>query len=443
MSTEKLNRLVQGDVRQVIEQVIDYIASENKELHAVSNLFATEALMRAEQLDKKKRLGEPLGPLHGVPILFKELVDIAGVPTNFGSQCYSTSPAVRNAPLIDRLQTAGAVILGTTNMVEFAVGSWGTNYVQGTPKNPADRDHHRIAGGSSSGSAVAVAADFVPIAFGSDTGGSIRIPASLCGIVGYKPSYGLIPMQGVAPTGPSFDTLGPMTRNVADARLATEVATGLSLAHPDFTLEGVKIAHVSTAALEPIDTLSLAAYKDAYKMLEAHGAELVEIVLPIPLTEIQKLNGDIVSFEAYRHLHSLVDDPSKVLDGYVRERVKAGEKISEAAYRDSIEHLNLLRIKFEEVFAKAEFLFLPGTPMPAPIIDDVDESQIPMSRYTRICNCLNLCAIALPMPTTTHSLPVGIQLAARNGCDAKLLALAEVVEKLNGKTKSASPDITV
>ncbi|WP_439507763.1 amidase family protein [Yoonia sp.] len=149
-------------------------------------------------MDRAAAEGQPTGRLHGVPVLLKDVIDVAGHPTGFGSKAYAIGPAARNAPVIDRLEAEGAIILGKTTMVEFAVGSWGTNTVQGTPWNPSDATQHRVPGGSSSGAAVAVAAGFAPIAFGSDTGGSIRIPAALCGVVGYKPSFGLIPLQGAA-----------------------------------------------------------------------------------------------------------------------------------------------------------------------------------------------------------------------------------------------------
>lgn len=415
---------------EAVEEAIARIEAENSRLNAVGDLFADEARARAERLDRMAAEGAILGPLHGVPVLFKELVDIAGKPTRFGSSAYAQRAAARNAAVIDRLEAAGAIILGTAQMVEFAFGSWGTNATRGTPWNPADPVVHRAPGGSSSGSAVAVGAGLVPIAFGSDTGGSIRIPATLCGVVGYKPSYGLIPMQGVAPTGPTFDTLGPLARTVSDARRATEAAAGVSLAQDKLALTGLKVACVSRDALEPIDPACLAALEQAKALLRETGAHLGEIDLPSSFVDLQRLNGDIVAFEAYRHLSHLVDDPSAKLDPNVRPRVAGGAKITEAMYRERLGTLQRTRSAFAQRFRDFDVLLLPGTPLPAPPLADIDETAIPMSRYTRAGNCLNLCAIALPMPKTQGGMPVGIQLACSAGADAKLLAIAEAFENL-------------
>lgn len=246
-------------------------------------------------------------PLHGLPILVIELVDIEGYPTEFGSLAYSVSAATDTAPAIRRLEEAGAVIIGTAHTVEFATGSWGTNYARETPWNPADRRVHRFPGGSSSGSSVAVAAGLVPTAIGSDTGGSIRIPASLCGIVGFKPSFGLIPIEGVAPLGQTFDTLGPLTRTVMDARRVTEVMAGKSLFHEPPELGSLRIAVAGKDDHSPIDEDVRRAYDAALANLVAKGAELTAIRLPLSFVEFQKLNGEIVSFEAYCRLAPIVD----------------------------------------------------------------------------------------------------------------------------------------
>ncbi|MCA1241483.1 amidase [Stappia stellulata] len=414
--------------RERVDACIALINDCNSKLNAVSTVFAEAARQRADALDRDAREGKPLGALHGVPVLIKDLVDIVGHPTGFGSLCYASGPAARNAPLIDRLEAAGAIILGTTNMVEFAVGSWGTNAVQGSPWNPADKENHRITGGSSSGSAVAVAAGFAPVAFGSDTGGSIRIPATLCGVVGYKPSYGLIPLQGVAATGPSFDTLGPLARSIADAKRAAEAAAGVRFEHPAVALDGLCMIRVSEADLAPIEPAVLEGYRRVLAQLCEAGVTFKEVKLPMSFVEFQQLNGDIVAFEAYRQLRALVDDHAAELDQFVRQRVQYGATISEATYRQRLIELQAMRQESLGLFEGVDALLLPGTPMVAPTVDRVDESKVPMSRYTRLGNCLNFCAIALPVPT--QSLPIGIQLALPHGQDPKLLAIADEVEKL-------------
>jgi aspartyl-tRNA(Asn)/glutamyl-tRNA(Gln) amidotransferase subunit A len=215
--------------RAILERQLEAIANGNGALHAFVEVFADPARQRADELDRIAAGSGPAGPLHGVPIAVKDLACIGHRAPGFGSQCYRGTPAGSTAPAIQRLIDAGAIIIGMTHMVEFACGGWGTNHAVGTPWNPIDRKVHRVPGGSSSGSAVAVAAGLVPAAIGSDTGGSIRIPASLCGIIGFKPSFGLVPLAGIAPLSPTFDTLGPITRTVGDARLLFSVLGQRSL----------------------------------------------------------------------------------------------------------------------------------------------------------------------------------------------------------------------
>lgn len=387
-------------------------------------------MAQAKALDAMHGNGGTPGKLHGLPILVKELIDIEGQPTEFGSLAYATSDAGQNAPVIDRLREAGAVIVGTTHMVEFAIGSWGSNYAKGTPWNPADRDVHRTPGGSSSGSAVAVAAGLVPAAIGSDTGGSVRIPASLCGVVGFKPTYNLIPTKGVAPLGPTFDTLGPITRTVADARRLTEVMSGQDLNHSAVGLDGLRIAVIGPEALAPISTQVAQSFAAAMTRLADHGARIVEFDLPLSFVELQKINGDIVAYEAYRHLSAIVEDPVTPLDPYVRARVLAGRHISAERYSDRQAELTSVRDAFRATFAEHDLLALPGTPLCAVPVAQVDESEIPMSRYTRVANCLDLCAISLPLARSAGSLPVGLQLCALAYSDAFLLAAAETVAGL-------------
>jgi len=415
-----------------VERCLTTISRENDRLHAVSQLFAELARSRAADMDKYLAAGEVPGALQGLPLLVKELIDIAGQQTAFGSLAYATASAARNAPVIDRLEAAGAIILGTTHMVEFAIGGWGTNHAKGTPWNPADALVHHVPGGSSSGSAVAVAAGLVPAAIGSDTGGSIRIPASLCGVIGFKPTYGLIPTVGVAPLSPTFDTLGPITRTVLDARRLTEAMSGLDLGHPPVNLAGLRIAVVHTEALSPVSEDVEQAFRSAMALLTDQGAQIVEIELPLSFVGFQKLNGDIMAFEAYRNLAKIVEDPDTPLDPNARKRVLAGRDVSTAQYEERLAELAALRQAFPSTVASTDILALPGTPICAIPVAQVDESQIPMSRYTRVANCLDLCAISLPLARSAGAMPIGLQLCAPAQSDAFLLAVAEVVAAVCG-----------
>ncbi|MBE3669992.1 hypothetical protein BOO25_13810 [Vibrio navarrensis] len=416
-------------VSEEVTRCLSRINLENDKWHAVSQLFAANALRKALKLDQHVARGGKPAKLHGLPFVIKELVDLKGVITPFGSTVYKSESASQNAQVVDRLEAEGAVLLGTAHMVEFAIGSWGTNTVRGTPWNPADPEVHRVPGGSSSGSAVAVAAGLVPAAIGSDTGGSIRIPASLCGVIGYKPTYGLIPTDGVAPLGPTFDTLGPITRTIDDARRLTEVMSERVLSHQSVSFDGLKVAVVSSSALAPISPEIEQAYEGALQRLKQMGASIREIELPLSFSEFQRLNGDIVSYEIYSHIAHIAEDPSSLIDVNIRNRVLAGRSISAEQYSDDLKELKATRETFQATFADFDVLVLPGTPICAAPLSEVDESQIPMSRYTRIANCLDMCAVTLPLARTSDNLPIGWQLCAPGNCDAFLLALAEEAEK--------------
>jgi aspartyl-tRNA(Asn)/glutamyl-tRNA(Gln) amidotransferase subunit A len=277
---------------------------------------------------------------------------------------------------------------------------------------------------------VAVAAGLAPVAIGSDTGGSIRIPASLCGVVGFKPTYGLIPTDGVAPLGPTFDTLGPITRTVAEARVLTEVMAGIDLSHPPVSLSDLNIAVVSDMALGPMSGEVAMAYHSALSTLRAIGARVDEIALPLSFVDFQKLNGDIVAFEAYQYLAAIVDDPRTPVDPHIRKRVLAGRNISPNQYAESLATLASCRKAFDAVFVGNDILALPGTPICAQPLSEVDESQIPMSRYTRVANCLDLCAISLPLNRPVHHLPVGLQICSVARSDSRLLATASELTKV-------------
>ncbi len=235
---------------------------------------------------------------------------------------------------------------------------------------------------------------------------------------------GLIPTEGVAPLGPTFDTLGPITRTVSEARLLTEAMAGISLSHPPVSIAGLRIAVASDAELAPMSGTVAGAYAVALSSLRAQGARIEEIELPLSFVEFQKLNGDIVAFEAYRHLAHLVDDPATPLDPYVRTRVLVGKRISPTQYEDRLNRLAEVRSRFDEVWTCHDALVLPGTPTCALPLSDVDESSIPMSRYTRVANCLDLCAISLPVTRDAGELPVGLQICGPAHSDARLLAIA-------------------
>lgn len=410
-------------VRSVVQGSLDAIAARNEKLHAFVEVFADSAMRRAEELDRVASRTGPVGPLHGVPIAVKDLAQIGDRAPGFGSKCYRSPRGEGTAPAIQRLIDAGAVIIGMTHMVEFAIGGWGTNHAMGTPWNPVDRAVHRVPGGSSSGSAVAVSAGLVPAAIGSDTGGSIRIPASLCGVVGFKPSFGHIPLEGIAALSPAFDTLGPITRNVADARLLFSVMAGIP--EPEAGSRGpLRVGVPAREQLVPGDPDVLENFERSIDALRSAGHEIEIFSFPKAMTEYQALNGSIVAFDAYQQHKALAEDPASLLDPYVRQRVLYGRDIDEARYAALRQERAVLIAEFASVFGRFDIMALPGTPLPAIPVSQVDESTIPMSRYTRVGNCLDLCGLSLPNGVTRTGLPTGLQLMSWSGADAKLLDFA-------------------
>ena len=410
--------------RALVEDCLCRIDAQNGRLHAFLKVFAETARAEADHADAAAARGAPLGPLHGIPFAMKDLADIAGHEPSFGSRCYGRGVATGTATAVARLKAAGAILLGVTHMVEFAIGGWGTNYSMGTPRNPCDPDHHRVPGGSSSGSAVAVAAGLVPFAIGSDTGGSVRIPASLCGIVGLKPSSGRVPLDGIAPLSPSFDTLGPLTRTVADAGLVADIMAGDA---PDDLAPSLprRVGFVPLAYLDPIDAGIVAGYLDLVAALRARGHDLVPVDMPLDAIEYQRRNGTIVAHEVYVRLGALALDRTRPLDPFVRQRVLAGAGVAATEHAELLAEREGAIRDMQTRMTETPVILAPTTPLHARKIEHVDEATIPLSRFTRIANYLDFPAISLPM--SGLGLPAGVQIMARHGSDSALLAAAHVL----------------
>src|SRR5579872_1290318 len=267
---------------EVTDAFLKRIAAQDQQLHAFIDVYADEARLAAEAADKAIRSGHQVGPLHGVPIALKDLIDLDGRVTTGGSMAWRERRSLATATLAKKLIAAGMIVLGKTHTVEFAMGGWGTNHHMGTPWNPWDMTVPRTPGGSSSGSGVAVATAMAPWAIGTDTGGSVRLPASWCGITGLKTTVGRVSCHGILPLAPSLDTPGPMARSVEDAALLFTVMQGADpldrLTHsapppcdPFPTLrrgvKGLRLARMPEAERDGCDPEMLAAYDGALETL--------------------------------------------------------------------------------------------------------------------------------------------------------------------------------
>lgn len=432
---EQLSRkLANGELSAVAltQAYLDRIERLNGTLNAFVNVYTQDALAQAACSDQRRLARLSLGPLDGIPIAIKDLCGIAGRPMSGGSKPWETRLADTTSTAIQRLLAAGAVILGSTHMVEFAFGAWGTNHHMGTPKNPWDVVRHRVPGGSSSGSGVAVAAGLAAAAIGSDTGGSIRTPSMLNGITGLKTTTGLISLAGCLDLSHTLDTLGPMTRSVWDAALLTQVMAGYdahdvrthTVPRVDITLptQGERSAigtrPLAGVVLGVIPTTSYAAslsaptaqaLQDAKDTFESLGATLVERELPFDFHAMMVDTGKIIAAEGHAIYQDAIKDMSLAMGPAVRERLKGGAALSSADYIAIQTRHRIARAQWVAWMAEVDALIVPGLPIAA-ALDEADENQTPLSPYTRPANFLGACALALPGGFDSSGLPVGFQL---------------------------------
>lgn len=424
-------RLKSGELTSLglVDDALKEIRRRNGELNAFVEVFEEKALARARHLDRRRARGVANGELHGIPAAVKDIFDIASRATGFGSLAYSAEPAKTDADVIRQLESAGMIIVGVNSMVEFAFGAWGTNEALGTPRNPWDKKMHRVAGGSSSGSAVAVAAGLIPVAIGSDSGGSVRTPAALCGVVGLKPTYGTVSTRGVAKLTPSFDTVGVLANHVDDARRVLEVIGNKRVAAHEVNVSTLKVGRLEDGQTQPIDAEVAQRFRQSVAKLRDLGIEVETIRLPHSLLDYQTLCGVIMTREVYQTLKVIVQDKSRPVSAAVRARVMIGSTISDETYRGALANrINDIR-EFERATEGIDILLTPTTPVFAPLLSEIDEGQAPLSRFTRIVNYLNLCAITVPVRRAADEMPLGLQMIAKSGQDRILLAFAQYIER--------------
>jgi aspartyl-tRNA(Asn)/glutamyl-tRNA(Gln) amidotransferase subunit A len=419
---------------------LDRIAAQDEKLHAFVEVYADEARLVAEAAEKAIRSGHAIGPLHGVPIALKDLIEIEGKIATGGTLIWRDRRAKRTATLARRLIGQGMIVLGKTHTVEFAYGGWGTNARMGTPWNPWDLKVPRTPGGSSSGSGVAVAARLAPWAIGTDTGGSVRLPASFCGLTGLKTTIGRVSTYGILPLSPTLDTPGPMARSVEDAALLYRAMQGpdpldprtLAVPGADLTkqwrrgIRGMRLARMPEQERGVLAADVLAAYEESLDVLAGLGAEIVSIELPLGFADAGALNGRIMSAEAYAILGDVVDDASLPLDEDVRPRIRAGRDISARAYLTALSEREEHKRAFAAAFADFDALLTPTTPMTAVPLDAVDQSKTP-AHFTRFANLLDLCALAVPNGIA-NGLPTSLQIIGRGYDEESVLRIGRAYQ---------------
>ena len=422
--------------RDRLEQALARIADPQGEgKRACLTVYADAARAAADAADARAALGISLGPLDGRIVGIKDLFDVAGEPTRAGSKILAeeAAPAAADAPIVRRLRAAGAIIVAKTNMTEFALGGIGTNPHFGTPGNPADRA--RVPGGSSAGAAVAAADGMCEIAIGSDTGGSVRIPAAVCGIVGFKPSRQRIPTEGAFALSTTLDSIGPLARSVADCADADAIMAGESPAPIEpLPAAGLRFAIAEGLPLERLDDAVAAAFAAAIKRLDGAGARVTREKVPL-LDEMAGVNayGGIVQPEAFSEHRDRLTRRADDIDPNVRVRLERGASVSAADYIHMLRARARLVRALDAQLAAFDALVMPATAIVAPTIAEVADAKVyaarnaALLRNTSIGNFFDLCGISLPLP---GSLPVGLMLLARNGHDRRLLRMAASVAEL-------------
>ncbi|PPA75970.1 amidase [Achromobacter spanius] len=404
-----------------------------------TKLYAESALAQARASDTLRAAGIVRSAVEGLPISIKDLFDIEGETTMAGSVAREGEPAAdANADVVQRLIAAGAVIIGRTNMTEFAYSGLGINPHYGTPLNPYDRATGRIPGGSSSGAAVSVADGMAVAGIGSDTGGSVRIPAALCGLTGFKPSAWRVSMQGVLPLSANLDSIGPIAASVRCCAELDAILSGDGGPVPEaMALRGLRLAVPTTLALDAMDKHVADSFAAAVARLKEAGALVDEIAIP-EFAEVGGINskGGFTAAEAWAWHRDLIARAGKRYDPRVVSRIMRGQDMSAADYIDLLDAREAWVAAVDRRIAGYDALIMPTTPIVAPAVADLvasDEAYYAANglilRNPTLINFLDGCALSLPCHAPDTA-PVGLMIAGSNGADRRILAVGLAIEAL-------------
>ncbi len=400
-------------------------------------LHSAQARAMADAIDRLRRAGRAPGPYAGIPVSLKDLFDIQGESTPAGSRVLAAAPpAAHHAPVVSRLLAAGLVPLGRTNMTEFAYSGLGINPHFGTPLSPWDRVSGRVPGGSSSGAGVSVADGMALAALGTDTGGSCRIPAAFCGVVGYKPTARRVPIDGVLPLATTLDSVGPLAPNVASAAIIDAILAGVSPAPPEpAPLAALRLAIPAPFALEGMDGTVAAAFGAACRRLSAAGAHIEERNFA-PLSRFPRFleRGGITAAEAYAWHRPLLAECSAEYDQRVRRRLEQGSRQSAADYIAIVEDRARLIREMNAATAGIDALLMPSVAILPPRLaeveadDDYNRINLLVLRNTMPANLLDRCALSLPISRPGEP-PVGLMLVGETMADQRLFSIAAGLER--------------
>ncbi|MGO8720781.1 MAG: amidase [Acidobacteriaceae bacterium] len=435
--------------RELVEKSLATAADPSGEgARAFTRIYTDSALQTADAIDQQRHLSSASNrPLLGLPISIKDLFDVAGEPTPAGSIVLADAPpAARDAAVVTRLRAAGAVLVGRTNMTEFAFSGLGINPHYGTPRNLYDRAHGRIPGGSSSGAAISVTDGMAAAAIGTDTGGSLRIPAALCGLTGFKPTARRVPLEGVLPLSGSLDSVGSIAPTVAccarmDAVLAGDPPTPLD----SCDIAGLRVGILQGYVLDGLDADVARRLEAVLAILFKAGASLKEIHFSA-LAEIPEwfAKGGLAAFESYAWHRRLIQQHGELYDPRVLVRILRGREMSPADYLDLGKTRRRLISEAELVFADSDVWLMPTVPRVAPLISPLVsndaayfDANAAMLRNPSVFNFLDGCALTLPCHLPGEA-PVGVMLAAPGGQDRKLLRMGLAIETALAKAGCAT-----
>ena len=422
----------------ITERCLSTIRERNDALKAFTLVMAETATERARQADRERAAGHDRGPLHGVPVSIKDLIDVKGTVTTAASAVRELAPAaVADAPAVASLHAAGAVIVGKTNLHEFALGTTCEDSAFGAVRNPIDTT--RSAGGSSGGSAVSVLTGMALASVGTDTGGSIRIPAAACGIVGLKPSYGEVDTAGVIPLSPRLDHVGPLTQSVADAWILFRALIGDSRPEPRAPAEpaDVRLKLLSEYFCDLLEDEVARVFEQAIRTFVGAGVRVGNSSIPHAYTT-PGVYQKIAPRESFRqHQQALDRTPEKYTDA-VRQRLEIGRAISDDDFVQALDVQAVLRDEVDAALADCDALVLPTLPVQAPIlgaetvrIGHAEQStRSMMLRNTQLFNLTGHPAISLPCGTTRDGLPVGLQLVGAHGRTDALVRVALACQRV-------------
>jgi aspartyl-tRNA(Asn)/glutamyl-tRNA(Gln) amidotransferase subunit A len=432
--------------RALIEECLQHIEQpDGQGSTTFLKVHAPAARAQARAIDQMRAAGVQLPLLAGVPVSVKDLFDVAGEVTTAGSTVLrSRPPAASDARVVARLRAAGCILVGRTNMTEFAYSGLGLNPHYGTPLNPFERGRGRAPGGSSSGAAISVTDGMAAAGIGTDTGGSCRIPAAMSGIVGFKPTMSRIPREGVLPLSSTLDSVGPLARSVECCALLDAVMSGADpVAPPARTLRGLRLLLPESLVLDDLDAHVAATFERCLGALSGSGVSITRRALP-ELLELPKINakGGFSAAESYARYRELVDNRTAEFDPRVLVRIVKGREQSAADYLDLVCARAELSRRIAATTCAFDALVMPTVPQVAPLLSELasDEAYVRANglalRNPAIANFLDGCAISLPAQRADEA-PVGLMLIAAGGMDRQLFSMARAVENLLAPATSA------